>query len=232
MDHNEAIRTKAVEQYLLGEMPAQLRDQFEEHFMSCQECARDLKAGVAFVESAKESFRQEIAASAAPIRKPEHRESWIAALFRPAIAAPALAVLVAVIAYQSLVTIPHMQSALSKAEEPSSIASFSLLSGSSRGEASVPVTVNRNEPFTLYVDVPPQPAFPLYTLDVQSASGAFEFSLPISAEQAKNTVEVFVPAEKLTPGDYAVVIRGAQSQGSGQGTEVGRSRFTLKYADQ
>jgi len=232
MDHNDAIRMKAVEQYLLGEMPAGLRDQFEEHFMGCQECARDLKTGVAFLESAKENFRRDIAPSAAPAKQSERRESWITALFRPAIAAPALAVLLGVVAYQSLVTIPNIKSEVSKAETPTSIASFSLLSGSSRGEASVPVTLKRDEPFTLYVDVPPQPAFPLYTLDVENASGALEFSLAVSAEEAKNTVQVFVPAARLAPGDYALVIRGAQSQPGGQGSEIGRSRFTLHYADQ
>lgn len=229
MDHTEAIRTRAAEQYLLGELPGRLRGEFEEHFMSCGECAQDLRAGAALIGNMKEALRYETASA----REPSHarRETWIAALFRPSIAVPAFAVLLAVIAYQGLVAIPRMESALSRATAPTSIASFSLLGGSSRGEASVPVVTKSGEPFALYVDIPPQPSFPLYTLDVESATGALEFSLLVSAEQAQKTVEVFVPAGRLDAGDYVVSIRGTQPQGGSAGTQVAQLRFSLAYKD-
>jgi hypothetical protein len=44
MDHRQAIETLALERYLLGEMPDQERDAFEEHFFSCAECAEDARA--------------------------------------------------------------------------------------------------------------------------------------------------------------------------------------------
>lgn len=229
MDHQEAVRTKAAEQYLLGELPNAVRDEFEEHFMTCSECATDLRAGAIFVGNIKDAFQQATAADIRPAR-PDRRKSWIFALFRPPIAAPAFAILLAVIAYQGFVTIPRLRSTLSGATAPVPIPSFSLLSGSARGEASVPVEVPKNQSFGLYVDVPPQPAFPLYILAVESTGGDFEFSLPVSAAQARNTVEVFVPAGHLDPGDYEMIIRGAQSQGGG-GTEIGRLRFSLKYTD-
>ena len=227
MDHTEAIRTRAAEQYLLGELPVNRRDEFEEHFMSCGECAQDLRAGGALLGNIKDALRHEAASVRQPV--PARRESWIAALFRPSIAAPAFAVLVAIIAYQGLVSIPHMRSEISRATAPTSIASFSLLGGSSRGEASVPVVAMAGEPFALSVDIPPQPVFPLYTLDVESAAGAREFSLPVSAEQAQKTVEVFVPAGRLDAGDYVVSIRGAQSQTGSSGTQVAQLRFSLTY---
>ncbi len=227
MDHTEAIRTKAAEQYLLGELPVRQRDEFEEHFMSCGECAQDLRVGAALIGNMKDALRYETADARMPTQA--RGERWIAALFRPSIAVPAFAVLLAVIAYQGLVSIPRMQSALSKATTPTSIASFSLLGGSSRGEASVPIVTKPGEPFALYVDIPPQPAFRLYTLDVESAAGAFEFSLPVSASQAQNTVEVFVPAGRLDPGDYLVSIRGAQSESGSAGAQVARLRFSLAY---
>lgn len=229
MEHQEAVRIKAAEQYLLGELPAAVRNEFEEHFMTCGECATDLRAGAAFVGNIKGAFQQAAAAEISSAR-PKRRPSWISALFRPSIAAPAFAILLAVIAYQGFVTIPRLRSGLSGAAKPAPIPSFSLLSGSARGEAFVPVEVAKHESFGLYVDVPPQPAFPLYTLAVESAGGAFEFSLPVSAAQARNTVEVFVPAGRLEPGDYEMVIRGTQSQGD-TGTEIGRLRFSLKYTD-
>jgi hypothetical protein len=231
MEHTEAIQIKATEQYLLGEMPAKLRDQFEEHFMGCAECARDLRAGAALMSNLKEALKADTLPELRPVRIEPRRENWLSALFRPAIAAPALVLLLCVIGYQSLVVIPRADSALLKANTPGSIASFSLLSGSSRGEASVPVVVRHDRPFTLYVDVPPQPAFPLYTLEVESASGASQFSVPVPADEARNTVQVLVPEGRLAPGDYVMVIRGAALQADSALTEVGRMRFSVKYSD-
>jgi hypothetical protein len=229
MDHTEAIRIKAAEQYVLGELAGSARDEFEEHFMTCLECADDMRAVAVLIDNAREVLRQQPARESTATVIVPRRQGWLAALFRPVIVAPALVALLGVAGYQRLVVIPRMESALSKADAPSSIESFSLLGGSARGQASVPVVVRRGEPFTLYVDIPPEPAFPLYTLDVESAKGAFEFSLPVSAEQAKNTVEVFVPASRLAPGDYAMVIHGSQAQNTSSGVEVGRVRFSVKY---
>ncbi|HUA00466.1 MAG TPA: zf-HC2 domain-containing protein [Candidatus Aquilonibacter sp.] len=230
MEHAEAVRIKAAEQYLLGELTPELREAFEEHFMSCQECARDVRAGMVFVASAKEVLRTQFPApeTAVPVKK---RRSWLEALLRPAIMVPAFAALIAVIAYQEFVAIPRLEMKVSRTSAPISIASFSLLGGSSRGAASVPVVVEKDTPFTLYVDVPPQPSFPAYSLDVEDAGGAEEFSVPVSGEAAKSTVQIFVPPARLLPGDYVLVIRGGSGEAS-QGPEVGRFRFSLQYTQQ
>ena len=52
MDHNEAVQQMATEKYLLGELPPELREAFEEHFFDCPECAMDLRTAAAFVEEA------------------------------------------------------------------------------------------------------------------------------------------------------------------------------------
>ena len=200
--------------------------------MGCAECAQDIRLGAAFMGNLKDALQPESVPAKLATRTQPRRESWLAALFRPAIAAPALVALLAVIGYQSFVVIPRMQSAASRANTPGAIASFSLLSGSSRGEASVPVVVRHNQPFTLYVDVPPQPAFPLYTLEVESANGTPQFSVPVSADEARTTVQVLVPESRLAPGDYVMAIRGAGSQPGSTLTEIGRMRFSVKYSDE
>jgi hypothetical protein len=227
MDHTEAIRIKATEQYLLGELSGNLRDEFEEHFMECGDCGRNVRAGAAFFSNAKDALSVE---SAAAIKRPASQKSWLAAFFRPAVAIPALVVLLAIVSFQNLVVIPKMQSTLSKANTPRSIASFSLLNGSSRG-VPVSIAVKREEPFTLYVDVPPQPAFPLYTLDIEDANGAPTFSVSVSAEEARNSVQVLVPPGRLAPGDYLMLIQGSLSRVNSQSSEVGRLRFSVRYAD-
>ncbi len=57
MDHNEALRLHAVEKYVLGELPPSLRDEFEEHFFECQECALDVNAAAEFVDNVRAVLR-------------------------------------------------------------------------------------------------------------------------------------------------------------------------------
>ena len=57
MDHNEALQLQAAEKYVLGELPPPLRDEFEEHFFGCQECALDVKAAAGFVDNARHVWR-------------------------------------------------------------------------------------------------------------------------------------------------------------------------------
>jgi anti-sigma factor RsiW len=53
MGHDEAVRTRATEKYLLGELYPPLRDEFEEHLFDCRECALDFWAAATFLEHAK-----------------------------------------------------------------------------------------------------------------------------------------------------------------------------------
>src|ERR1700739_2666781 len=99
MDHPEATRLLAVEKYLLDEMPPELRDEFEEHFFGCPECAADLRATEAFLGAAKQELK------AAPLRKPAaaEKKSPFGFLWKPVFALPAFALLLLVIAYQNIV---------------------------------------------------------------------------------------------------------------------------------
>jgi hypothetical protein len=226
MDHSQAIASKAAEQYLLGELKGKLRDQFEEHFMSCPECARDLRAGAAFVESAREVLRSE---ALEPARPPvSAAPAWFAVLFRPLIAAPAFAILLAIIAYQSAVRIPLLESSLSKAQAPLALTSFSLISDNSRAGGAAAFTAPADQPFALYLDIPPQPSFPAYRIEVQGEGGT-QFALGVSAQQAKSTVQVLVPVSRLRPGKCDVVVRGLSAPDDVRGSEVVGYSFSLQY---
>jgi hypothetical protein len=88
MNHEEAARLSLVEKYLLEELPPDLRDQFEEHYFDCQECAADLRATAVFLDTAKDELKNFPAErpAAAPIKKP-----WFSWVWRPAFVVPALA---------------------------------------------------------------------------------------------------------------------------------------------
>src|SRR5258708_30206891 len=53
MDHEEATSTSAAEKYALGEMTPEERDQYEEHFFECPECAEEVQAAAIFLENAQ-----------------------------------------------------------------------------------------------------------------------------------------------------------------------------------
>jgi Putative zinc-finger len=230
MNHSDAIRLKASEQYLLGEMGGPLRDEFEEHFMECPECFADVRAGVAFVESTREVLRLEPSVDVEKVRM-GRPAGWLAGLLRPAIAAPALLILLAIAGYQGLVTIPRIESQLSQATTPQPLAAFSLIGANSRGETPLVVTVRPDQAFALYLDIRPDPAFSLYTCEVENTRGVPSFSLQVSAQQAKNTVQVYVPASRLTPGAYVMVVRGiaAPQEARSGGVEVMRSPFSVEF---
>lgn len=73
MDHNLAAETQAVERYLLGEMDPKERDSFEEHYFTCPECAKDVRAAARFRANAREVLREP-----QPFERPEkeRRSSW------------------------------------------------------------------------------------------------------------------------------------------------------------
>ena len=57
MNHQQATKLMAVESYLLHELTPEVRDQFEEHFFDCQECAADLRATAGFMDATRKEFQ-------------------------------------------------------------------------------------------------------------------------------------------------------------------------------
>src|SRR5579859_1674339 len=105
MDHTEVVRQKMTESYLLDELDPEVRDEFEAHFFDCADCAVDIRAGAQFVAHTKLVLSEppETTLARVPAAGDGASRGWLAWL-RPAFAAPALALLLAVIGYQNLVT--------------------------------------------------------------------------------------------------------------------------------
>ncbi len=116
MDHQEAIRLTATERYLMDELSPELRDQFEEHFFDCAECATDVKTASLFIETSKDVLAEPrleaVPAFRPPVPTPKGWFDW----FRPALAVPTFAVLLAVIGYQTFVTVPRLKVAVNSPE--------------------------------------------------------------------------------------------------------------------
>src|SRR4051812_28237595 len=69
MEHEDAIRTGAIERYLLGEMIEDERAIFEEHYFDCRVCAADITDGTRLLVAGRVVVEQDAhAPNVVPIR--------------------------------------------------------------------------------------------------------------------------------------------------------------------
>lgn len=227
MDHPEAVRSKAAERYLLGEMTRADREDYENHFFECVECAQEVQAGASLVDSARDVLGSE-GVSATPAKLERKPSAW-AWIFRPAFAIPAMALMLFVIGYQNLRTIPQIRSQAASADSAEIVPMFSLLGGNSRGSTITEFTVASDKRFGFDVDIPPSTEFSSYTLAIESGNGPTGLSHEVSPEEAKETVHFVVPPSRLSAGKYSLVVRGYGAQKLS--TDVARYPFTLKVSN-
>jgi hypothetical protein len=225
MNHDDAVRGMVSEKYLLDELAPEARDEFEEHLFGCHECALDVRAGAALIDKATVALGEPQAIPAvitpAPIKP-----SWWSAWFRPAIAMPAMVALVAVAAFQTFFELPSLKRELARNNTPQLLASTSLINVNSRGAAKASVPVKRGEPFLLFLDIAAEARFSAYVAELHDASGTLRWTLPISAEAARDTLSLHIPSESLDAGPYTIVVRGIANRQ--QASEIGRYPFQLE----
>jgi hypothetical protein len=223
MQHNEAIERKAAERYVMRELPVELRDAYEEHFFDCAECAADIKAATIFAETSREIFADEGRRAAADMNK-EYGSGWSRwlrpAFALPVFAMPVLALLLVMIGYQNLVTIPKAKQEAARAPQSNAAqiivsqafaASFRL-QGSTRGEASTTVVaVRADDSFALDFDFTPSQTADSYLGELQDPSGHTVLSVKLPAEMANKEVHVMVPGGLLHAGTYVLVISGVSA---------------------
>jgi hypothetical protein len=223
MDHDEAVRQKATEKYLLDELDPDLRDQFEEHLFDCQDCALDVRAAAMFVEQTKVVLSEPPATSEARVPvsatvqsgREGSKSGWFAWL-RPAFAVPVLAVLLAVIGYQNLVTYPHLMRA---ANEPQ-VGPWASVNVSTRGAEPIVIKTRTGEGFGLLVNLPPEDGFASYSADLYNPAGKIEWSGAISAPAAGEGRQIYIPGGSRQAGTYTLVVRGITA--GGESREVDR----------
>lgn len=226
MDHSEAVRTRAAERYLLNELTGEECSAFEEHYFSCADCAEEVRCGATLIENLREIVgNTSVAALSAPRIAARRGFRFLS----PAYAAAAIVLLAALVGYQSLVTIPRLRREASIAV-PQVLTSVSLMPSVSRGDSLPAVKVRSNEPFGLYLDIPPQSGFAAFLGEFRSGSKV-EFTVHISDKQASDTVHLLVPGGKLTPGRYDLVVSGISPNATPphRGPEIIRYSFQVEH---
>jgi hypothetical protein len=214
MDHNESIRLMAAEKYLLGELTPESREELEEHFFDCQECALEVRAGAAFVEHCKVVLAEpspEFSARASVPAQP----GWLAWL-RPAFALPILATLLLVLGYQNLVTYPRLQQAAASPQ----ILPWASVNISTRGASTTRISPRVGEGFHLLVNIPPEGRYTSYNFALSSPSGRLAWSRTIPAASSDDARSIYVPGVSQEQGIYALAVHGITA--AGESSDLGR----------
>jgi hypothetical protein len=230
MDHTEAVRTAAVDRYLLGQLSVSETEEFEQHFFDCLECSRELRAGAMFEDNARAVFLEE---SLAAKRVPEKTRAaagakpsvWEWFWQRSWIAAPALAALLlaAITVYQASVVIPRLRTQLNAALTPQPVASY-VLPPISRGDARALQVPAGSRFYTIYMDPAWEGSFAAYICSVQDESGSTRFSVRLPAPPPGKPIEILMARSLLPSGRYTVTIRNAAESGK---PEAELARFAL-----
>lgn len=207
MDHDQSVRTFAVERYLLSEMSPDERDRFEEHYFECVECGESLRATSRFLDDAKQVWAlndQAATAAPAPARIPESTSTswnWLSWL-QPQLAAPAIAVLLAMVWFQVFRN-STLTSQLQDTSTPRVVQTVALRP-LTRGDATT-LIARKGEPVVFQFDLP-EPV-PSAQLEVRSESGAVMLQIPGEQHLDQANVSISVPRFDLPPGRYNLSVR-------------------------
>src|ERR1700687_1962708 len=229
MDHDMVVRQKMTERYLLDELDPAARDEFEEHFFDCEDCALDVHAGSLFVEQSKVVLAEkpEQVGAGLPATAPAPaKPGWLAWL-RPAVVVPVMGMLLAVIGSQNLVMYPQMQQALNS---PQVLPWASVNVGTYGSEGPV-ITTRPGEGFLLFVRIPPESGYSHYTAELYNPGGKLDGSLTIPVASGKETSSqdqwpVQVPGANREAGSYTLTVRGVTA--AGESKDIGRTSFELQ----
>lgn len=213
MDHNQATRTMAAERYLLNELPPDDREAFEAHFFSCDECACDLRAATAFLQEAKAQLPKFAATAPVSQQTPNAVEKhprlpW----WRPAIILPAFIALLAILGYQSLVTVHAMRP---DATQPRFIPRVALQAGAT-ADAPLHLVVSQGRGVVLLIQLPqPATSYAAYTINVRypGKTQTWTQTLASSAASPSQPLSLLIPAAGLRQGAYRLAVYGVTAHG-------------------
>lgn len=210
MDHEIAIQMKACERYVLGELSAEERDEFEDHFSDCTRCMEDVSLASMFAANAKAVFGDRVRATPAP------RPRWWERLFASPVPAFAALGFAAIVAYQNLVVFPDSKS-------PRGAIAAVVLEGETR--SSLP-QVKPGDALRVQMpfDHPRDLAVTRIFVELMDTLGNRLSSGAVAAPAANQPLDLYFPV-KIHPGRYTVVLRADRNGHAAE--EISRSSFEV-----
>jgi Putative zinc-finger len=228
MDHNEAIQLQAAVKYVLGELSQAQREEYEEHYFDCAECALDLKALAIFADTAREVLRQEKASALAGDRV-RVRSGWLRWL-QPVTAVPVFAALLLIVTYQNTVTIPRVREEAASGAAQLFVSSRAPKMAVTRGGGEVKLSARANESLPLKFDFTPSQTFEAYVCQLQDEAGRSLLQLRVPGSFTNKELNLVVPAGVVKPGKYALVFTGdPDAKGQPTKNEVLRLSFAIEF---
>jgi len=208
MTHADAIRTLAVERYLLDEMPEIERFAFEDHYFDCSECADDLRAGSTMRTGVKAGLLPTVSRQAAI--SPAITRRWNPSVVLPWAVAATLALAVG---YQSLA--PARDGRL----QIRTLAPVTVRPDSRGAVPTVSISEDADA-VTLALEVDAAAGSNL-TYVLRSSSGESIAEGRMTAPPAGAPLLLLVPVWTLTPNtQYSLAVQGAAD-----GQPIGEYRF-------
>ncbi|MGA8221353.1 MAG: hypothetical protein WB780_06820, partial [Candidatus Acidiferrales bacterium] len=173
-----------------------------------------------FVERTKSVLAENAEPARIPASRQPARRGWLAWL-RPAFAAPALALLLAIVGYQNLVTYPKLQSELNR---PRILPAVSVNVGTWGGGTTMAVPEGKG--LLLFVRIPPDGAYARYTADLYGPGGKVVGSFSIVPAAGQDQWPVAVPAAPRQAGTYTMAVHGITA--AGETRDLGNASFELQ----
>jgi hypothetical protein len=207
-DHEEAVRTFAVESYLLEEMSEQEQTRFEQHCVECVACAEAVEAGRIFISNI--------------VPMPEHAPSmpWFERLFnwlagatwlKPAALMAAL--LLPVLGWQQLAI-----SDLTGAHANTVILARGLeKSAAAEKSAYLLTTPSATIEFSITQDLDS----PFYRVNISGGQRrSFSQVVPAPGQDAGHRLSIQVPRKTLSSGHFTVLVEGLDREDSRDGHKL------------
>lgn len=217
MDHEIATRDELTEKYLLGELSAEQREDFEEHYFGCRTCGEAVSTGTAFVANARAVFAE--AAAGRTVLESNKAPFWKRLFDWPVlIPSAATALLAFLMIYQNAITIPQLRHSI----EPQAVASLVLIPAA-RGDEQAIVVGQKDRFVHLSFDVNSRDRFANYDCDFLNGDGRSVFHVTASCCET-GSLNLMVPVEHFQAGSYTLVLSGVNN---GAKTELDRFRFRL-----
>lgn len=219
MDHGEAVRSQAVEKYLLGELDGAARDQFEEHFFDCGACAEDIRTGLLLVDNAAAELRSSRLEAREAAREGKHSSrdwfrfpSWQGALVMPVLA---------LLAVSGFWVRDHreLSAQLKALDEPQAFSNVPL--DVSRGEKTASVS-RSDRLFAVSFFIDSTDSYPNYEVEI-SGNGIQPATVNLPRHSPEKSYNILLPVSRYPRGQYRFSVKG------GAGSD-GRSlaQFTLR----
>jgi anti-sigma factor RsiW len=214
MEHETVAANRTVERYILGELDADERDSFEEHYFECADCGDEVRTASAFLANLRAVMAQEEVSAEAPVPRTKRPVLyWL----RPAWGLGLAGVLMIFASYQAVVI-----RSLSTVRQ---VNPFVLLP-ETRGDARV-VEYREGHPLLFSFEIPTGVASAFQAEIVRADTNATIERAPVKppAEEL-DPAHVLFPKPNLGPGRYVLVLRALD--GPHQGEQIDRYPFDIK----